>query len=430
MGFEVETASFSFVVVHTSADKHYLRCFPPGEKWLVSHDFFHDMEQKGRIDVHIYGDKTPPTILQKRLPYTTIPSIEMIGKAHGQKDCVFIATETFLDPASEQCIMNDAEFVITFPDPITPAPEKVIPHILNNYLDSLHCISDIISSNDNRVYQLQNKRDRKTNETVVFGYDYLVFPRVLNRDGKDKYGFLSAVAPNRMITEYVRPQMTIGVPVQDVYSLLSKMTLSSISPAFDWLANYCIEKVRCFDTLSKERQPFVMNLFILIVYSLQRSSPYRKEISEILVRNSCQNLLSLFTPEEKELVIRCINTIPDDPSLKLIIQQDLSQVCQDQKKLNGSCADDLVAQFNDRVVRRLMDIVSRPLSRRDRNARQFLTDVGLIQQTSNNRVFIELRMFNEWLTNILQLPDDTMMSVHLMMTHIDTYLDKMGYFQE
>ena len=416
IGFELETAEFAFIQVHRVVDKYYLRPFPSGTKYRVPN-----------TKVEIYGDVSSEAVFQRHFPeYKTCPyPIRLLGRSRSGENQQFIITQTYM-----ASVINDAEFVVTFPDPIEVENDQVSDYVLDKYLDSLHLIFNILT-NTAHVYELENR-------PPTFAYKYLIFPTTINTSAEEKkYGFLSVLPPHALVTyAHFTSQATIGMDVRDVSLVLLSLKFWEINPQLAFFFHNLLEHNDCFSTLSLDRQALVKQLFVLVVYTLNRGSHHRKNVSLMLLRNSCQNLLRLLTDEEKHLLVACVRRISSNAQMKRAIENDLNLVLRMERHEQGETEDrwsyehQITRAFQERVVQRLQDIVTRPLSRARRNQRQFLTDVGLIQDTDHDRVYIEIRIFKDWLKKELDLPRGMVMSIHGVMVAVDRFLIDRGYFLE
>lgn len=122
-------------------------------------------------------------------------------------------------------VLNDAEFVATFPNPEEIPRKKIKDVMVSRMTQAVSGIRHIIESGYDHAYRLI-----PSNPDFKWEYTHIMFPRLLNPDGTERYGLLTSVIPLHMYNSYCRPQMTFGCPLVDLIPCMRAIGVFSIAP--------------------------------------------------------------------------------------------------------------------------------------------------------------------------------------------------------
>lgn len=408
IGFELETGAFALIRACKGASEgtYYIRPFPEGDKHMIG------ASNDARIE--IYGDRAPQFVHDINFANhaTIVPPIRLVGESdqqHGQRN--FVITKTF-----KELVINDAEFVVTFPSVTSVPNNEVCSFILYQFLETLHLIREILAD-PVEIFTL-------TNRPPTFNYKFIIFPRDM------KWGLLSTVPATRLTNALFTPQMTVGMNIRDV---LSFMSAARIGSSLQTILDHIMRTYTCFNDCPPDRETVMKQVFGLIIYSLTRASIHRKEVSPVLLRSTCQDLLALLTNAERIQLLHCAERLPSDDRLWAIILSDVRDVLVAQTEQQQYDRDEshILAQGRKRIITTLQTIIRNPIKdRKRRKERQFLTDVGLIPvEKGDDRVFIEIRTFANWIRSLIPALREEPHSISNMTFRIDEHLVRTGYLE-
>lgn len=363
IGFELEALAASVVQIVTSKNVSYLRPLAAGEKLTIS------------PTIQVYGDRMDPDTQQQLFTPITDPKAHL--GLHTEEGDVYKITASTYEKLDG--IKNDLEFVITYSN--TQEVDDVKPYIDQHFKKALSEISILFMNSDTKLISEIHLYRGNTiiQKDFPLPYRYLLFPF------RDKKKVLLSSFPSSMMftNAYFNPQMTLGFPLIEALNVVSQVYANL--PQFEDdvfmnLIEVCRMQVQYFQNHVK-----LQNFFFLFVVHLLTANKARKYLSEIIVRDSFQNLKKLLTVAERQRISEALVNFENDfPDLVRSITDFMHT---EYAEFN----------FHTNVVNLGIDILERnEKSLKKMYSRQFLVDVGLVpyeQHQHGARVFLEFRAF-------------------------------------
>lgn len=201
-------------------------------------------------------------------------------------------------------ILNDTEFVATFPNPQEIPRQKIKEVMVSRMTQAVRGVRLIIESGYDHAYRLV-----PSNPDFRWEYTHLMFPRLLNPDGIERYGLLTTVVPTRMYNSYCRPQMTFGCPLVDLIPCMRAIGVFSTAPIQQLY--YAVED--CMARLCD--MPNACRTFLVRLQT---------EVSRLLLQQN-QKRLPLSSKQISERIPQ-LRSIIDHPSGLRSLSQELQRV--------------------------------------------------------------------------------------------------------
>lgn len=343
-----------------------------------------------KVTMEVYGDRMPLEVKMDKLESMSIPeSYDSILLSYRSGERYKVTKHSLEDnPASS--ILNDLEFVITFGDPVEiEGPESVVMYILELFERSISLIKTVLKESvvdliESSVVTTAAPSSPSSSSPLPWPYGVtLTHPQM-------KKELILAKTKNVYSRCFFHPQLTLGLPLQEVMACTEQLylympssqddTSEATSDVFMYFLNVCRNELDYFSE-EGDREELLKNFFFLFVLHLLTANEARKVSSEIIVRESFQDLKRMLTAEEKKKMGTALVQFEGDYTDFVTFQT---------RELSAFVPD---FNFHENVTVLGRDILFRNVSKK--YERQFLVDVGVVPaNVSDGTVFLEFRAFS------------------------------------